>query len=117
MVSTQIGDLEDFFRVVEKCLCGTCMSIHAMSQECQHPDGLVRVTRGTGEARIHIMGIIKPPTIDLDNLKTNQELVFNARFLERVLFAPIFTVNSIPLRSHLAFLQTLKYSLYMGFQI
>lgn len=54
VIRSSIGDdwnlfmaLEDSLRVVEQWLCGRCMSIHAMSQACHHPDGLIRVTHET----------------------------------------------------------------------
>lgn len=60
--------LEESLKVVEQCLCGRCMSIHAISRTCHHPGSLVHVTHGTWKAESHIVGIVKLCTTNFDNL-------------------------------------------------
>lgn len=43
---------------IEKLICGMCMSIHAMSQTCHYPDGLVPITQGIMKFGSLIIGII-----------------------------------------------------------
>lgn len=94
--------------MVEQWLCERYMSISAMSHTCYHFNGLVHVIHGTWEVGSHIMSIVKPSTIDSDNLKMNEKLILDARLLERVLTTPIFIVKSIHLRYRLTFSQVLK---------
>ena len=105
--------LEDsLMRVVERWLCGRCMSIHVMSRECHHLDGLFCVTHGTGEVISHIVDIVKPSTTYWNNLETNEEYVLDVRLLERVLTSPIFIMKSIPLMCRLTLSQALKDTFY-----
>lgn len=84
----------------------------SMSWACRHHNGLIHGTRGLVEVKSHVVVIIKPSTIELDNIETNKKLVLDARLFERVLTTPIFTEKSIPLRCQLAFSQALKDDLY-----
>ncbi|MCH82425.1 hypothetical protein A2U01_0003231 [Trifolium medium] len=112
------GDLGLFMAVGESLkglkqwLCGRCMHIHALSRACHHSDGLVRVTLESEEVRSHIIGILKPYIKDSDFLGAKDGLVLDARLLEKVLQAPVFTVKSIPHSCRLAFSHALKEALY-----
>ncbi|CAI8615224.1 unnamed protein product [Vicia faba] len=66
---------EETLRGLEQWICRRYTRIHVMSWACHHPDGLVRVTLGTKEARSHIVGIAKPSTIDFDKLDANMGIV------------------------------------------
>lgn len=63
-------------------ICRRCMSIHAMSWICYHPDGLIWVTHGSREVKSHIMVIVKPSTIESNNLDANEGIVLGSRLLE-----------------------------------
>jgi len=104
--------LEESLRLVKQWMCGMCMSFHAKSRACHHPDGMVRVTDEMWEVRSHIMHIVKPSRKDSAAIAAKDGMVVDARLLEEVLQAPIFTVKSIPHSCRLAFSQTLKDALY-----
>ena len=103
MINICVMEFEESLRVVEKWLCRMCMSIHAMSRACHHPHDLVHSTHGTKGIESHIVDIVKSSSTDSDNLKANEELVLDARLLEKILIAPIFSVKSISLSRRLAF--------------
>ncbi|CAI8610489.1 unnamed protein product [Vicia faba] len=99
---------ENTLKRVGQWICGKCMRIHAMNRPCHHPHGLVRVTHGIEKVESHIMDIVKPSTIDFDNIDANEGIVLDARLLERVFTTHIFIVKSIHLKCCLAFSQALK---------
>jgi hypothetical protein len=104
--------LEESLSVLGQWLCGKCMSIHALSRACHHLDGLIRATLIAEEVESHIIGILKPSTVDTDALGVQEGLILDAKLLEKVLQAPIFTVKSIPHSCRLAFSHALKEALY-----
>ena len=104
--------LEESLRMVKQWMCGMCMSFHAKSRACHHPDGMVRVTDEMWEARSHIMHIINPSRKDSVAIAAKEGMVLDARLLDEVLQVPIFTAKSISHSCRLAFSQTLKDALY-----
>jgi len=73
---------------------------------------MVLVTDGTWEARSHILHILKPSRNDPDIIDAQEELVLDAKLLEKVIQAPIFTTKSIPHACCLVFPKRLKKALY-----
>ena len=104
--------LEETLKVLGQWMCGRCMSIHAVSRACHHPDGLIRVTDEAEEVESHIVGILKPSTNGLVIFGAREGLILDAELLDRVFRAHIITVKSIPHGCHLAFSQALKAALY-----
>ena len=104
--------LEESLRLVKQWMCGMCMSFHAKSRACHHPDGMVRVTDEMWEVGSHIMHIVKPSRKDSVVIAAKEGMVLDARLLDEVLQVPIFTVKSIPHSCRLAFSRALKDALY-----
>ncbi|PNY15245.1 auxilin-like protein [Trifolium pratense] len=104
--------VEKSLKALKQWLCGRCMHIHALSRTCHHSDGLVCVTLESEEVTSHIICIPKPSIKEPDVLSAKDGLVLDARLLEEVLQAPIFTVKSIPHSCRLTFSQALKEALY-----
>lgn len=103
---------EETMRAFGQWLCGRCMSIHALSRACHHPDEVVRFSDGGEEGESRIVGILRPTSIGPEVICLDGGLVLDAGLLERVLEVPIITVKSIPHGCRLAFSQTLKDTLY-----
>lgn len=52
--------LEESLRMLKQCMCGMCISFHAMSRACHYSNGMVHLTNETGEVTSHIVHILKP---------------------------------------------------------
>ncbi|KAJ0770727.1 putative reverse transcriptase domain, exostosin [Helianthus annuus] len=92
-------------------MCGKCLSIHALSRACHHPDGLVRFTNRDNDIDSYIIGISRPsPKAHVTNV--HESFLLDTVLLDRVFKAPIVTVKSIPHSCRLAFSQALKTALY-----
>ena len=50
--------------MVKQCMCGMCMSYHAMSRACHYSDGMAHDTDKTVEIMSHIVHILKPSRKD-----------------------------------------------------
>jgi len=57
---------------------------------------------------VHIVHILKPCRNDPDTIDAQEKFVLDAKLLEKVLQAPIFTVKSIPHACRFVFPQRLK---------
>ena len=103
--------LMETLKAFDQWLCGNCMTLHALSRACHHPDGLVRFSKGSEDMSGYIMGISKPSNKESET-KGTEGLVLDADLLDRVFKVPIITVKSIPHGCRLAFSQALKTVLY-----
>lgn len=52
--------LTETLKAFDQWLCGDCMTLHALSRACHHPDGLVRFSKGSDDMSGYIVGISKP---------------------------------------------------------
>ncbi|GJV96453.1 hypothetical protein Tco_1548030 [Tanacetum coccineum] len=52
--------VEETLKVFGQWLCGKCMTLHAVTHDCHHPDGLVRFSIGSDNMSGYIVGISKP---------------------------------------------------------
>lgn len=77
-----------------------------------HHHGLVCVSYGTCEFGRHIIGILRPSTMDPDTLRTSKALFLDVRLLERVLMTHIFIIKSICFNFHFSYSLELKDALY-----
>ena len=103
--------LTETLKAFDQWLCGDCMTLHALSRACHHPDGLVRFSKGSDDMIGYIVGISKP-SIKESETKGTEGMVLDADLLDRVFKVPIITVKSIPHGCRLAFSQALKTVLY-----
>ncbi|GJZ91856.1 hypothetical protein Tco_0663921, partial [Tanacetum coccineum] len=103
--------VEETLKVFSQWLCRKCMTLHAVSRACHHPDGLVRFSKGSDDMSGYNVGILKR-----SNMKFKTELieglVLDAELLDRVFKVPITTIKCIPHGFRLAFSQALKIVLY-----
>ncbi|GJU04921.1 hypothetical protein Tco_1121351 [Tanacetum coccineum] len=113
-ISTDHGlymTLEETLKVFNQLLCGKCMTLHAVSRACHHPDGLVRFSKEADDMSGYIVGISKPSNKESD-IEVREGLALDAELLDHVFKLPITTVKSIPHGCRLAFSQALKTVLY-----
>ena len=113
-ISTDYGlfmALQETLKAFDQWLCGECMTLHAVSRACHHPDGLVRFSKGPDDMSGYIVGISKPSNKEPET-KVTTGLVLDADLLDRVFKVPVTTVKSIPYACRLAFSQALKAVLY-----
>nr|GEY48359.1 putative exostosin-like protein [Tanacetum cinerariifolium] len=89
--------VEETLKVFDQWLCGKCMTLHAVSRVCHHPDGLVRISK---------------PFNTESKTKVIEGLVLDAELLDCVFKVPITTVKCIPYGCRFAFSQVLKTVLY-----
>ncbi|KAJ0558889.1 hypothetical protein HanIR_Chr07g0341341 [Helianthus annuus] len=113
-ISTDHGlfiDVEGTLKFFGQWMCGKCLSIHALSRACHHPDGLVRFTNRDNDIDSYIIGISRPsPKGHVTSV--HESFMLDTVLLDRVFKAPIVTVKSIPHSCRLAFSQALKTALY-----
>ncbi|GJU97539.1 hypothetical protein Tco_1326810 [Tanacetum coccineum] len=115
-ISTDHGlytTLEETLKVFIQWLCVKCMTLHAVSQACHPPDGLVYFSKEANDMSGYIVGISKPSNKESD-IEVWEGLALDAELLDRVFKLPITTVKSIPHGIRLAFSQALKNSSLQG---
>ncbi|GJS07057.1 hypothetical protein Tco_0363853 [Tanacetum coccineum] len=71
--------VEETLKVFGNWLCGKCMTLHAVSRTCHHPDGLVYFSKGSDDMSNYIVAISKP-----SNTEVIEGLVLDAELLDRV---------------------------------
>ncbi|GJZ83759.1 hypothetical protein Tco_0648932 [Tanacetum coccineum] len=103
--------LEETLKVFDQWLCGKCMTLHAVSRACHHPDGLVRLFKEPDDMSGYIVGIFKHSNKESD-IEATEGLALDAELLDRVFKLPITTAKSIRHGCRLAFSQALKTVLY-----
>ncbi|PWA68478.1 reverse transcriptase domain-containing protein [Artemisia annua] len=52
--------VEETLKLFDQWLCGKCMTLHAVSRACHHPDGLVHFAEGSNDMSGYIVGISNP---------------------------------------------------------
>nr|GEV96092.1 hypothetical protein [Tanacetum cinerariifolium] len=83
--------VEETLKVFNQWLCGKCMDLHAVSRACHHPDGLVRLSKGSDDMNGYIFGISKPSNKE-SKTEITKGLVLDTELLDRVFKVPITTV-------------------------
>ena len=93
VISTDLGlfmEVEETLMSLGQWLCGTCMTLHAVSRSCHHPDGLVRFIKEDNGSTTHTVGIVRSGTKE-DVSVVSEGLVLDVGLLDRVLKTPITT--------------------------
>ncbi|PWA98187.1 villin/Gelsolin [Artemisia annua] len=103
--------VEDTLKLFDQWLCGKCMTLHAVSRACHHPDGLVHFAEGSNDMSGYIVGISNPSNKESET-KVTEGLVLDTELLDCAFKVPITTVKSIPHGCRLAFYQALITALY-----
>ncbi|MFS7889274.1 putative reverse transcriptase domain, exostosin [Helianthus anomalus] len=92
-ISTDHGlfkNVEGTLKFFGQWMCGKCLSIHALSRACHHPDGLVRFTNRDNDIDNYIIGISRPsPKAHVTNV--HESFLLDTVLLDRVFKAPIVT--------------------------
>ncbi|KAI3516021.1 hypothetical protein L1887_14929 [Cichorium endivia] len=97
-ISTDHGlfmEVEETLMSLGQWLCGKCMTLHAVSRACHHPNGLVRFIKGDNGLTTHIFGIVRPDAKE-DVKNVLEGLVLDVGLLDRVLKTPITIVIAQP---------------------
>ncbi|GJX42184.1 hypothetical protein Tco_0257174 [Tanacetum coccineum] len=104
-------EVGETLKIFGQWLCGKCMTLHAVTRGCHHPDGLIRFSIRSDDMSGYIIGISKPSNKEIETNVT-EGLVLDAELLDHVFKVPITTVKCIPRGCCLGFSRALKMVLY-----